>query len=65
MLLHINAKFQWENLNQLFCRKVLFLTVSSMGMQCSIDKIGMLVIGCSVALDRKWMFLFVMLACWL
>ena len=28
MLLHINAKFQWENLNQLFCRKVLFLTLS-------------------------------------
>jgi len=24
MLLHINAKFQWEILNQLFCRKVLF-----------------------------------------
>jgi hypothetical protein len=27
MLLHINAKFQWENLNQLFFRKVLLLTV--------------------------------------
>jgi hypothetical protein len=26
ILLHINTKFQWENLNQLFCRKVLFLT---------------------------------------
>jgi hypothetical protein len=26
MLLRINAKFQWENLNQLCCRKVLFLT---------------------------------------
>jgi ABC-type protease/lipase transport system fused ATPase/permease subunit len=25
----------------------------------------MLVIGCSVALDGKWMFLFIMLACWL
>ena len=25
MLLHINAKFQWENINQLFFRKVLFL----------------------------------------
>ena len=36
-----------------------------MGMQCSIDKIGMLVIGCSVVLDRKWMFLFIMLPCWL
>jgi hypothetical protein len=26
ILLHINANFQWENLNQLFCHKVLFLT---------------------------------------
>ena len=25
----------------------------------------MLVIGCSVVLDGKWMFLFIMLACWL
>ena len=24
--IHVNAKFQWENLNQLFCRKVLFLS---------------------------------------
>jgi hypothetical protein len=26
---------------------------------------GMMVIGCSVALDGKWMLLFIMLACWL
>ena len=36
-----------------------------MGMRCPIDQIGMLVIGCSVALDDKWMLLFIMLACWL
>ena len=36
-----------------------------MDMRCAIDLIGMLVIGCSVALDGKWMFLFIMLACWL
>jgi hypothetical protein len=36
-----------------------------MGMQYVIDQIGMLVIECSVALDGKWMFLFIMLACWL
>jgi hypothetical protein len=34
-------------------------------MRCSIDQIGMLIIVCSVALDGKWMFLFIMLACWL
>jgi ABC-type protease/lipase transport system fused ATPase/permease subunit len=36
-----------------------------MGMRYPIDQIGMLVIGCSVALDDKWMLLFIMLACWL
>jgi hypothetical protein len=36
-----------------------------MGMRCPIDQIGLLVIGCSVALDGKWMFLLIMLACWL
>jgi hypothetical protein len=25
----------------------------------------MMVIGCSIALDGKWMLLFIMLACWL
>jgi ABC-type protease/lipase transport system fused ATPase/permease subunit len=30
-----------------------------------IDQIGMMVIGCSIALDGKWMPLFIMLACWL
>jgi hypothetical protein len=34
-------------------------------MRCPIDQLGMLVIGCSVDLDGKWMFLFIMLACWL
>jgi hypothetical protein len=62
MLLHINAKFQWENLNHLFGRKV---SLASMGMRCPIDQIGMMVIGCSIALDGKWMPLFIMLACWL
>jgi hypothetical protein len=36
-----------------------------MGMRCPIDQIGMMVIGCSIALDGKWMLLFIMLACWL
>ena len=36
-----------------------------MGMWCSIDQIGTLVIGCSVALDGEWMFLLIMLVCWL
>jgi hypothetical protein len=26
--LHIKSKFQWENINHLFCRKVLFLVAS-------------------------------------
>jgi hypothetical protein len=43
------------------CRKVLFLT----GFLFIIDQIGMMVIGCSIALDGKWMLLFIMLACWL
>ena len=34
-------------------------------MDVLIDHVGMLVIGCSVALDGKWMLLFIMLACWL
>jgi hypothetical protein len=37
--------------------------LTSMGMGSPIDQIGMLVIGCSVALDSKWMFLFIMLVC--
>ena len=36
-----------------------------MGMGCPIDQIDMMVIGCSIALDSKWMLLFIMLACWL
>jgi hypothetical protein len=36
-----------------------------MGMGCPIDQIGMLVIGCSVGHDDYWMFLFIMLVCWL
>ena len=34
-------------------------------MDVLIHHVGMLVIGCSVVLDGKWMFLFIMLACWL
>jgi hypothetical protein len=34
----------------------------SVGIRCPIDQIGMLVIGCSVALDGKWKFLFFILA---
>ena len=36
-----------------------------MGMRCPIDQIGMMVIGCSISLDGKWMLLFIMLTCWL
>ena len=36
-----------------------------MGMGCPIDQIDMLVIGCSVGHDDYWMFLFIMLVCWL
>ena len=34
-------------------------------MDVLIHHVGMLIIGCSVALDGKWMLLFILLACWL
>ena len=34
-------------------------------MDVLIHHVGMLVIGCSVALDGKWMLLFILLTCWL